>query len=183
MAIQEQIDQESDLIIKNVKRYGWHATYIRIPATSDKPSRGWCFTVGMHYTYKHPEILICGEEKRTYRALSCLARAIAAGAVFAHGKEYLGIIPRVPCVFQTIEKVWYPLFLGSSTNPFFKLEDFPALQSIWSRKGRYPWEVKFTRKRLTSQPLLFYPDAQRAGIANLLRAIRAPLGDEVTRLH
>jgi hypothetical protein len=43
MAIQERVDQESELIIKNVKRYGWHATYISVVHSDSEAPSAWLF--------------------------------------------------------------------------------------------------------------------------------------------
>lgn len=172
---------ETELIIRNVERYGWHATYIRAPY--HEGPRGWCFTVGLHHTFNHAEILIFGEEKLAYRAVNRLACAIESGKVFEHGKEYHGIIPRARCCFQAIEKVWYPPFFESLTNPYFQRQDFPALQCVCSRRGKYPWDKQFERRLLPAQPLLFYPDPQRARTATLLRAMGIRFDTHVPAIH
>lgn len=121
----------------DVLTYGWHVA----GATADAGAPAWRYTVGLHRTHQHPEVVVSGlSHEVTEALLAAVVRHVRAGTRFEAGDAYDGILERYACAFRAVDRRWYTLYLPHAVA-FYGGTRFPALQCLWpDRLGRFPWE-------------------------------------------
>jgi hypothetical protein len=147
---------------RDVELYGWHVVLIQ---GDEEP--GFLFTIGLWQTFRHPEILLFApSEDPTGMAgrLQPVAERVSEGEVFEPDSVHEEIFGRFSGAFRTVERQWYPWFLGTAMA-FYGGVDFPVVQLFWpDRDGTFPWETGFSAELHPFQPLLF---ENVASLANL----------------
>ena len=148
-------------LLSTVNQYGW--THFQVPAKEGTPLFGfgkappWSYTIGLFQSYKHPEIVIVGEDDQlASRVLQDTVEQIKAGEVLEHGKEYREFIPRHNRTFLLMSKSHFRRYLEWAIR-FYGSTEFPALQMVWSdQQGLYPWDrgSEFETRLKDYQPLL-----------------------------
>ena len=139
-------------VAKNIKRSGYHL--IAVEDTGYLP--GFVYSIGLHQTYRHPELILFGLSNAAMSALlHALAHRIKAGEQFVAEKDYMGVVENFPVQFLPIKKEHYVDYLGFAGNYYNFSFDFPALQIVWTdNAGHYPWQDGFFPNWKFKQPLL-----------------------------
>jgi len=155
-------------LLEDVRTHGWHV----IRVSSEDHSTGWAFSVGLFYTFRHPEIVIFGRTTEImHTALDTIGRDIKAGHRFEDRAECDGLLEGARCTFRSVQRKWYEAFLGYGLW-FYDGTRFPALQCFWpDRSERYPWEAGFRSDWAELQPLLFHDAAEQAGVLPWLQSM------------
>lgn len=124
------------VVRSDVLTYGWHAA----GATADAGTPAWRYTVGLHRSYQHPEVVVSGLSHGVMEAfLAAIVRHVQAGHRFEAGDAYDGILERYACAFRAVDRCRYTPYLPQAVA-FYGGTRFPALQCLWpDRLGRYPW--------------------------------------------
>ena len=140
-------------LIADIQQYGWH--FIEIPEDDIGP--GYLFTVGLYYSYSHPEILLMGLDSEISRAfLQSIAGGIKTGAKYLDGSMDSDLAS-FPIAFKGIALSRYHDYLGYA-NWLYRAapNGFPAVQFIWPDKaGKFPWDKGYNSKFLARQTPLW----------------------------
>lgn len=155
-------------LIENVQRHGWQV----VGVTAEDGSTGWAFSVGLYYTFGHPEVVLFGRTTEAmHAALDTVGRDVKAGHRFEDRSECEGLLEGGRCAFRTVRPRWFEPFLGYALW-LYGATPFPALQCLWADdRGRYPWEPTFRADWSELQPLLFRDDVGAAGVTPWLRTL------------
>ena len=146
------IEDDSDLkLISDIKEYGWHA----IKIYEDESGPGYVFTVGLTYSYNHPEILVMGIKPENAHAILCsMIEEIKNKKTYKKGKIYTDLIQSYPVTFIKVNKEYYKEFLGYD-RWFYRSDKFDVLQMIWTDKNsKFPWDKDFDQKFNNYQKIL-----------------------------
>jgi hypothetical protein len=121
------------------------------------------YTVGLHQTAGHPEVLMTGlPHAMLQRLLDLIGRAALSGTRFDAGCISTALTTSgLPCYFATIDPRHYKEYLGQAVD-YYGDQSFPALQCVWcDRQGRFPWQAGYEEQYRAMQPLLFDPTPLR----------------------
>ena len=162
-----ELDLADQKLIREVEEHGWGV--ITIAESNGLP--GWAFSIGLYHNFRHPELVVFGlASDLMQRIVNILGEDIQSGTMYDSGFEYADVLEGVRCIFHSVNKNWYPLFLGYATW-FYEGEDFPVLQCIWPDKQQnFPWSSKFPLRVLDAQPWLFHSDLRDARVERFLRS-------------
>jgi hypothetical protein len=137
----EEEERASDeKLLQDIAEYGWHVVLI----AEDEEGPAFAFTVGLYHSYGHPEVLIQGLGlDLMHQVLNAIGDEAKGGQRYEAGCRYPDLLESYDCLFQTIERSYYPEYLGYA-NWYYKGDNFPALQCVWpDMKGRFPGEEGF----------------------------------------
>ena len=132
-------------LLSDISQYGWHV--IHIP--EDDVGPGYSFTVGLYYSYKHPELAIMGLSQSTSHGIfNAAVKVISEGSSFHHADVTDALTQANNCKFSKINKNSYEEYLGSIIWFYRNINHrFPALQILWPDKaGKFPDEEGFDPK-------------------------------------
>src|SRR5689334_8940196 len=103
-------DDESEAkVVSDVRQYGWHVLGVR----EDDEGPGFAFTIGLYYSFRHPEVLIMGLEQATaHSVLNSLGDKVRAGVRYEPKREYGGVVEQMPVSFVQIADENYREYLG-----------------------------------------------------------------------
>lgn len=131
-------DADEQKVIDDIERFGWHIVGIE----ADEEGPGFAYSVGMHLTLGHPEVIVFGLNSAETMAqiINTVADAVRNGATFHDWHESEQIFEGYPCMFRRFPTEAYHEYLGYAIW-FYRPESFPVLQCVWPDKQRlYPWE-------------------------------------------
>ena len=130
-------DEHEQKVLDDVQRYGLHI--VNVLDEGDIP--GFAYTVGLHHTFRHPEILVYGlPQKSAHGILNDLADNLRAGKRYVAGGTYDDLVEGYSCTFRVVPAVHYPEHLGWAFW-FNETIDFPTLQLVYpDKEGRWPWQ-------------------------------------------
>ena len=165
----DENDALEERVRADVEAHGFHLGVV--PPEAGTP--GWAFTVGLGECFGHPELLAFAPDPEFLRGLvGGLAARVCRGQRFEADARYAGILGDHEVTFRSIERKWYPTFLGNVAWHYGG-ESFPALQCFWpDRSGRFPWEEDFDPDWRDDQPLLHLRETHRALSEAMLAALR-----------
>jgi hypothetical protein len=135
-------DDPDRKLLSDISQYGWHIIVIQKEVSSPTYS----FTVGLFYTFGHPELMIMGlNQNVSHSIFQTAAGAIASGATFQASGFTDILIDSYKCKFSEIGVSRYQEYLGYGIWFYRSLpRPFPALQILWPDKsGKYPGEDGF----------------------------------------
>ncbi len=160
-------DQDRTLI-SDVERHGWHV--IKVPELENSP--GWVFSIGLHHSFGHPEVVVFGlPDEMAHQMINSLGDDIREGAKFEPDTLVTGVLEDYSCSIKTVDPYWYPPFLGYATW-FYQGLDFPVVQCLWpDREGNLPNEAAFDTNLIPFQPLLWHADPIAARAEKLLATL------------
>jgi hypothetical protein len=119
-------DKHDKKLLSDIEKYGWHMIGIK----EDSEGPGFVFTVGLHKTFEHPEIIIFGLKVETmYGILRVAVEKIKAGEKFNVGIKYEEILENYPVIFFNVSQDFYNEYLGYALW-FYKGPNFPAIQCV-----------------------------------------------------
>jgi Domain of unknown function (DUF4262) len=121
----------------------------------DKDGPGFQYSIGFFRSFKHPEVLIFGQQSNVMHGmLSRIADGIREGKRYVAGAKADDILDGYQCVFRTVPPGLLPEYLGFA-RWFYENEEFPVVQCIWpDLKGRYPWDVEASAELQRREPVL-----------------------------
>ena len=113
------------------------------------------YTIGLHHSYAQPEFIIFGLDAGiSHSILGVLAKAAAAGEMYALDEPCDALIDNYSCVFVEVPKSQYEdyvlsaLWLNGSNA-------FPLYQVVWpDSEGRFPWHKDAAEDFTLEQPVL-----------------------------
>lgn len=163
-------DDQDRALLSDVEGHGWHV--VKVPEIENSP--GWAFSIGLHHSFGHPEIVVFGlPDELLHQMINSLGEDIRGGASFPADSMADGILEGYSCEIKAVDPVWYPPFLGYATW-FYQGVDFPFVQCLWpDQEGNYPHHPNFDQGLIGYQPLLWHSDPIVARAGNLLATIEA----------
>lgn len=137
-----------------ISQRGWHL--VSVGESSHRPP--FAYTIGLHRTYKHPEVLILGLPAELSKSLlEMIAVKVSSGTEYSARGSYSDVLQGYACRFRPIASEAFRAFLGSASD-YYRTTDFPALQCIWpDSNGKFPWDTSYNALLQWKQPLLSDP--------------------------
>lgn len=137
---------------------GWHV--VSVGESSHRPP--WAYTIGLHRTQRHPEVIILGLHADLSKPLlDMIALKVRAGQHFGPNEAYKDVLQGYACRFRPVAREAYEGFLRAAID-FHRTPDFPVLQCIWpDANQRFPWEADYNPILQWKQPLLTDPATAR----------------------
>lgn len=144
-------DDHDKKLLGEVKEYGWHV----IGVEEGEEGPGFSYTIGLFYTFDHPEIIVFGLDVRLmHQIVNGIGEQIKKGARFEHLNEAGDVLEGYNVIFQEVQREHYREYLGFA-RWFYQGDDFPVLQCVWPDKaGRYPWHPAAHKNFVTKQRVL-----------------------------
>ncbi|HEX4613052.1 MAG TPA: DUF4262 domain-containing protein [Urbifossiella sp.] len=144
-------DDSDRTIFGHVDRVGW--AVILIPDGAEGP--GFAFSLGLHETHGHPEVLLIGQKTdNMYGLVNHMGGRVRGGDRFDPGEPTEGVIERFPVWFVPVEQAHYRDYLGYA-NWYYGSTDYPVFQCVWpDGAGRFPWDAGVSPGLRTRQPVL-----------------------------
>ena len=146
----QDLDEGDLRLLADVRRVGWHL--LLVPGDEEGP--GFGFTVGLHHSFEHPELILFGLELDLVGdVLNELGGRIARGGIFDTEEPPPQVLAGHECVFRDVALEHYDEYLGYG-NWFYR-RPFPAIQLVWSdAQGRFPGNPEFPAELAQRQPVL-----------------------------
>ncbi|MBK8476871.1 MAG: DUF4262 domain-containing protein [Opitutaceae bacterium] len=138
-------DASDRKLLADIAEYGWHVVHI----TTNTDDPGYSFTVGLFYSFGHPELVIMGlSQEVSHGILSAAVAEIRHGACYQSGATADRLIESFSCTFSTIPVEQYKGYLGYAIWFYHSLpRPFPSLQVIWPDKsGHFPGDADYDRR-------------------------------------
>jgi hypothetical protein len=129
---------------------------VKVLERNDPRAPEWAYTVGLHHSYGHPEILIIGLENELTQVLlqNINSRIRDKSLSFRHGTVWNDVIVGYDCYFQRIDPVDYGEWFAAN-RWFYGDNNFEAVQMLWpSVSGIYPWQSEADPYLRWDQPML-----------------------------
>ena len=145
-------DDHDIKVLSDVKDYGFHIVWIKTEETQPE----YCFTIGLEYSYEHPEIILMGLPIGAGKnIINILGAEIKNGKKFIDSDDYIKISSQKFMV-KKMDPANYGEYIGYFMWFYRSLKTPPAvMQLFWpDESGKFPWDDGFTEKFLKSQPLL-----------------------------
>ena len=135
----------------NVETYG--LTVIIIEATDYLPA--FAYSIGLWQNFNHPEIVCFGLTTQTlHRLINDVADFIRAGKTIVINKKNNNFLTSLDVQFLQVDPSYLSNYFGTAIN-YYKTDQFPALQFVWTDKqNRFPWDIGFEAELTYRQPLL-----------------------------
>lgn len=145
-------DADEQKVIDDIEQYGWHIVGIE----ADDEGPGFAYSVGLHHTLGHPEVIVFGLASADTMAqiINGIGDAVRSGTRFEDWHESDEILEGYSCMFRKVPIEAYPEYLGYAMW-FYRPDQFPVLQCVWpDKEGRYPWEAECDPIVRQRQPVL-----------------------------
>jgi hypothetical protein len=146
-------DEPDRKALANVERVGWHVWKI----ARDESTPQFDYSVGLYYTYGHPEILVMGlPENVAQEFINLAGLRIQGGNGFQAGERTDDLAKGFPFVLLPVSLKHYPEYLGLGIWFYQNLKaPFPVLQLIWpDKQSRFPWEIGYDERFYALQRIL-----------------------------
>ena len=140
-------------VLSDVKEYGFHIVWIKSEGL--QPDYG--FTIGLEYSYEHPEIILMGLPIGAGKnIINKLGAEIKKGQKFIDSDDYIKISSQKFMV-KKMDPSNYGEYIGYFMWFYRSLKTPPAvMQLFWpDESDKFPWDDGFNEKFLNSQPLLY----------------------------
>lgn len=147
-------DEHEEFIRRSVEDPGWAIQLIPAGDKDDEPP--FAYTVGLHRSFGHPELIILGLDHSVMgRLLNICGDRIKAGETLPVDMPILGIIGQYAVKLRPVRRrASYKEHLGYAIW-FYDGHEFPVLQLVWPDKnGRFPGEKGAAESLRKVQPLL-----------------------------
>jgi Domain of unknown function (DUF4262) len=149
------LDDQERRVVTNVEQFGTHVVQVYArPGVDD----GFSFTIGMQYTFGHPELIVFGQKPDWQGALlNALREEVRAGIRFQPGSTCTEVLPGYTLVFRDVPVEQHAEYFGWALWFYDRVAPasgpLRALQVVWpDLKDRLPWEPGYDNPY--SQPLL-----------------------------
>jgi Domain of unknown function (DUF4262) len=159
-------------VYEDIESHGWHV----VKVNEGDETAGWAFSIGLHVTLRHPEVVLFGLPGDVMHAvINSIGENVRSGSCYENGQFYGDLLEGYQCRFQRVSRKWYRPFLGYATW-YYGGAQFPVLQCVWPDKdGRWPGDPASEVDWSRLQPLLSRADAQMAGAAAWLESLGLPI--------
>lgn len=159
-----------DELLALAASHGW--AVMKVHADPERGMPSLAYSVGLHETFGHPEIIITGFDLGLMQDLiNDMGEAVRAGGRYEPGRDYDRIVRDYMCRTAEVSTQWR-LRLMYAACWFYDSLDFPALQLLLpDRQGLFPTDEACEESCRRLQPLLDTEPPKRAGRR---RARRAP---------
>jgi len=146
-------DDQDRKLLSDVESVGWYVVGIH----EDKSGPQYCFSVGLYFTFGHPEILVMGlPHPVAHKIINLAAGHIASGRFFRPRESTDVLAEGLSCSFVSVALAHYEEYLGYGIWFYRKLEQpFPVLQLVWpDKQGHLPWDSGYDDRLKKLQRLL-----------------------------
>jgi hypothetical protein len=143
--------EQQEKLISDIDTHGWHV----LKVMADDSGPGFCYSVGLHKTFNHPEILIIGLKlELAHLLINNIGHDIKEGRTFLSGQFYTGILDNFKCLLLDVNKIYYDEYFGYA-KWYYTNNDFSVLQCIYPTvKGVFPWDNNWPIDIKNLQPIL-----------------------------
>jgi len=147
----EPISDGDKKFSNDIEEYGWNVTKV----LEDESGPGFGYSTGLFKTFSHPEIIIIGLKLDVIHSIiNGIGKDVKSGKTFQSGSYYPGLIEKFDCFFTSVEKKFYPEYVGYA-RWYYKGDNFPLLQCVYPTiKGIYPWQKEWPKEIESIQPIL-----------------------------
>ena len=145
-------DAHDNRVLTDVKEYGFHIVWINSEGL--QPDYG--FTIGLEYSYEHPEIILMGLPIGAGKnIINKLGAEIKNGQKFIDSDDYIKISSQKFMV-KKMDISNYGDYLGYFIWFYRSLKIPPTvMQLFWpDESDKFPWDDGYNERFLKSQPLL-----------------------------
>jgi len=148
---QHDIDAKQ-AILDNIEKYGCHLALLE----PDNYLPGFVYTIGLFKKFRHAELICFGLKTDVMAAiLNHACDLIKNGEMLVTNKSYTGFLEGYEVQFLSVDKEYYPNYVGYAGWFYDMSFDFPLLQLVWTDKQhKFPWEEGFNPDWKFKQPLL-----------------------------
>jgi hypothetical protein len=146
-------DEYDHKLLADVANLGWHV----VPVAGDESGPEYSFSVGLHFTYGHPEILVMGlPPPVAHNLINQAAALIAGGRIFRERERTDDLLQGFSCSFIPVSIDHYEAYLGYGIWFYRSLKQpFPTLQLVWpDKQGHFPWDNGYDERFYSLQRLL-----------------------------
>ena len=141
-------------LLDNIQRVGWQCTSV----FGDDEGPPFSYTIGLHQSFGHPELIIFGlEHKVAHGILGVAANAASSGDPIDLHTPTNRLLQGYSSVFVEVPRSEYEQYVLSA---FWYYEDdsFPLFQIVWpSASGNFPWHPAEATSFAKAQPVLGVP--------------------------
>jgi hypothetical protein len=144
-------------VLTDIQKEGFHIVGVFPREQEEGPN--WAFSIGLFYSYGHPEVIIMGLPLKTCMSVvSHIGKQVKAGMHYAVEETYDDILEDpYKCAFKQVVPSQYRDHVGCALW-FYDPDRFPLLQCFWAdEECRFPWNDGCKAQVKSSQPLLFVP--------------------------
>ncbi len=142
-------------IADDVDRWGWSAVCV-----SDT-SPPFVYTVGLMFTYDHPELILLGSPDEGHRILAAMVHDIAGGKSFAAPGKHEGVLAEGSIATREVHPSQHEFWLGYAMGycrERGRIGELRAIQVFWpDRAGRFPFDAGCDQEACSLQPRLDIP--------------------------
>lgn len=146
-----ELTQGDKKFLADVDNFGW----IVLKVMEDDQGPGFCYSVGLYKSFKHPEIVIIGlKPDLAHLLINNMGEDIKNGKIYLSSQYYPHILDNFDCLMLTVSIENYDEYFGYG-RWYYQGTEFPVLQCIYpSVKGFYPWETGWPADIRDLQPVL-----------------------------
>lgn len=148
-AARDGLDDGDRQLLYDVAQYGWHVVVV----TPDDVGPGFAFSVGLHHTFEHPEVIVFGLDHETLvEVVNAVGAEVRDGRRLEPGTLLAGLLEGHTC---RVDAVTDPDdlrdYLGYAR--WFYRASFPVLRLVWpDDAGRFPDDAAFDPDLAPLQP-------------------------------
>lgn len=144
-------------VLTDIRREGFHI--VGVFSQQDEEGPSWAFSIGLFYSFRHPEVIVCGLSLKTcMKVISIIGTQVKAGARYEVDGMYDDLLEApYRCTFRQVNPTQYREHVGYALW-FYDPDRFPLLQCFWTdEQSRFPWDDGCEAHVRQAQPLLFVP--------------------------
>lgn len=132
---------------------------VSVFASNNTPS--YAYTIGLHETYNHPEIIVLGLPAQPSHGViaNAVESILDGGKKISVGINYKGIA-NADVVFNVVSDFYKTKYALLAMDYYGSLEGVEFIQMLWpDPEGRFPFDFDFNKDFRFSQPILgpIYP--------------------------
>ncbi len=144
-------------VVNDIEEYGWHV--VKVFSKGGGPD--FAYSIGLHESFRHPEILVVGLALDTmHQIINNIGADVKTGKTFEAGSQYADILDDYDCAFREVLKDYYPDLFGWGMS-HYKGTEFPAIQCVWpNRDHRFPWDSDSDFNFKQAQPTYDRPSTE-----------------------
>lgn len=136
---------------ESIATNGWHV--IKVPEDDEGP--GFAYSVGLHTTFGHAEVIVFGLELDImHRMINNVGEEVRGGRRLAPGDLSAEVLEGCDVAFRGVEPRHLGEYLGFARR-IHGGGGFSAIQMVWpDPEGRFPWDAGFPDPLRARQPML-----------------------------
>ena len=138
----------------DVERIGWSAILV----TDDPP---FAYTIGLMFTFSHPELIIFGLRDQGHPILTTMVEVLRESGSFVPGKRYSDVLNGFDIAVREVDRSQHTEYLGYAMGycrERGRIGELEALQVFWPDKGgHFAFEASCVEPIRALQPRLDLP--------------------------